>query len=455
MILMSAESQGIRAESPQPLVERAAPQIQAKAAIPSLSQQQVRRALRLSIWEGALATIPISITGAIGGSVFLTGFALLLGANSFQLGLLGALPFIGQLFGFLSAYLEERLGARRMLVLISALGGRLIWVVLLALPFLSFLRGAEVAIFLLGIAISHALNGMAGNAWLSWMSDLVPPRERGRYFGVRNMVGSVVAMAVTFGAGLVVDHFRADGQEALGYALIFSVAVITAIGAALVLAQQPEPPLRRDAQARLKVGELFSLPLRDSRFRTFTLVAAAWAMATGIAAPFFNAYGLEQLNLSFAMLSLQAIVTSAVALVFQPLIGRLQDSLGDRTVLLGSICGTLLLPWGWVLSTPDNIMPLWFTSVFSGIFWPGISQGMVNVLMDRAPVVGRGAAIACYGAVTGLGTFVAGLLSGVVATALVDVTIALGPLSLSNLTILFVGTSIARGIVLLMFWRTL
>ena len=61
-----------------------------------LSPSEVQRGLLLSIWEGAVANIHISITGAIGGSVFLSGFALLLGVNNFQIGLLGALPFIGQ-----------------------------------------------------------------------------------------------------------------------------------------------------------------------------------------------------------------------------------------------------------------------------------------------------------------------------------------------------------------------
>jgi MFS family permease len=449
---MSAESQAVQEQTNQRAAQ-SAPRISPQQE--TLSPQQVRRGLRLSVWEGALATIPISITGAIGGSVFLTGFALLLGADSFQLGLLGALPFVGQLFAFLAAYLEERLGKRRMLVVVSALGGRLIWAVLLALPFMTFLRGSEVAIFLIGIAISHALNGMAGNAWLSWMSDLVPPRERGRYFGLRNMVSSIVAMAITYTAGLIVDAYRGNGQEELGYAVIFSVAVFVAIIAAIVLAQQPEPPMRRETQARLGVRDLFTLPMRDRKFRSFTLVAAAWAFATGIASPFFNAYGLEGLNMSFAMLSLQAIVTSAVALVCQPFIGRLQDSLGDRTVLLGSIAGTLLLPWGWVFSTPDNILPLWITNICAGIFWPGINQGIVNLLMDRAPVAGRGAAIASYGAITGFGTFIAGVVGGIIAAALVGTTIALGPITLTNLTILFVATSIGRTIVLFMFWRTL
>lgn len=434
---------------PAAQTERAAP-----AAEPaSLSPSDVRRALRISTLEGAVATVNISITGAIGGSVFLTGFAMLLGANSFQLGILGALPFIGQLTGFLGAYLEERVGNRQSLVLYGALAGRLIWALLLALPFLSFLGGAQLMVFFLGLACSYALNGIAGNAWLSWMSDLVPARERGSYFGMRNTVAAIAAMASTYLAGTALDAMRGRDQEALGYALIFGVAVLAAFGAAALVARQAEPPMRPRPQVSLR--EMAGAPLRDQVFRTFVLGNVGWAFVTGIASPFFNAYGLTTLHMSFATLGLMAVVTSAVSLIFGPLVGRLQDKLGYRRVLVACITGTIALPWGWVLSTPDNLLPLWLTTVFSGVFWPGLNQGLANVMMERAPAEHRGASIAAFSAVTGLGTLVAGLVGGLIATAVAGVELAVGPYTIVGLAFIFVLSSLGRAVMAAVFWKTL
>ncbi len=418
-----------------------------------LTPAEVRRSLRLSTWEGAVATVHISITGAIGGSVFLTGFALLLGANSLQLGMLGALPFIGQLFQFVGAYLEERAGNRRGLVLSTALAGRLIWALLLTLPFMSFLGGAQIAVFFFGLACSCALNGIAGNAWLSWMSDLVPARQRGSYFGLRNTVAAVAAMATTFLAGRALDSTRAIGQEPLGYAAIFGVAVLAAVGSAALVARQAEPPIT--PKGRVNLADMLSGPLRDRNFRNFIAANAGWALATGVAAPFFNAYGLSSLKLSFSTLALQAIVTSAVSLVFGPLMGRLQDKYGYRRVLVLCIIGTLPLPWGWVLSTPTNILPLWLTAIFSGVFWPGINQGMVNLLMERAPASYRGAAMASFSAITGVGTLVAGLLGGVLASLIANWTLAIGPYQIVGMAFLFVLSSFLRAVMVGVFWKTL
>jgi MFS family permease len=426
--------------------QRSAPALPPDAPLPPSA---IARGLRLSIIEGLLTNIHITVTT----NAFLTGFALLLGAGDFELGVIAALPFVGQLFQFMGAYLEARLGNRRMLTAVTAAISRALWALIAALPFLAALGAARLPLFLLILAVSQALIGIAVNTWTSWMSDLVPARQRGRYFGTRNTITSITAMAAAWLAGRAVDYYRSNNNLALGYAIIFGVAVVSALAGAFLLTLKPEPPLRRSE--RVHIGALFTAPLRHIGFRTLSLASAGWALAIGIAAPFFNAYGIQTLGLSFASLAIFSIVTSAVALVTQPLIGRLQDRYGDKRVMIASVIGTVLLPWGWVLATPTFLLPLWLNAAGSGIFWPGITQGWVNLVMERAPSENRGAYVASYGAITGLGTFVASLLGGVIAAALNGTTVHIGPLLLNHYAILFVASSVGRAIMGLVFVRRL
>jgi MFS family permease len=427
------------------------PDVQAstQAPVSSLPPSAVQRGLRLSIAEGSLSNVHLTVTAG----AFLTGFALLLGASDFELGVIAALPFIGQLFQFVGAYLEERLGERRMLVAITAGIGRALWLLIAALPFVAVLGTARLPIFLVLLAASQALLGIAANAWTSWMSDLVPPRQRGRYFGTRNTITSITAMVSSWLAGRALDSYRGTSAESFGYALMFGAAVVCAIAGAYILTKKPEPPLRRSQ--RVDIRKLFSAPLRHRRFRSLSFASAGWAIAIGVSAPFFNAYGIQDLKLSFAQLAIFGIVTSTVALITQPLIGRLQDRYGDKRVMVGSVLGAIFLPLGWVVATPTFLLPLWLNAAGSGIFWPGITQGWMNLVMERAPAEGRGAYVASFGAITGLGSFVASLLGGAVAAGLGGTMLHLGPLLLNHYAILFVVTSLGRALMALVFARKL
>jgi hypothetical protein len=75
--------------------------------------------------------------------------------------------------------------------------------------------------------------------------------------------------------------------------------------------------------------------------------------------------------------------------------------------------------------------------------------------MDRAPANYRGAALASFSAITGVGTLAAGLLGGVLATLLGGAQLAVGPFQIMGLGFLFVLSSFLRAVMVGVFWRTL
>ncbi|MFB0509862.1 MAG: MFS transporter, partial [bacterium] len=81
-----------------------------------INDSKIKYGLRISVIEGSFAQIHINLTGGM----FLTGFALYLGANVFQIGLLAAIPALLTSFGFLSGILVNRLKARKRPVVLSS-----------------------------------------------------------------------------------------------------------------------------------------------------------------------------------------------------------------------------------------------------------------------------------------------------------------------------------------------
>lgn len=395
-------------------------------------------ALRLSIVEGALANVFVSITA----NGLVTGLALYLGAGPLVLGILGALPFISQLFQLLGAYLEERNGERRMLSVWSEGLSRAVWIPIALLPLWQLSKTISLPIFVILQLISAALMGIAVNTWTSWMTDLVPAHRRGRYFGVRNTVASFAAMLAGLASGYALDYFKTNANEGIAYAATLGFGLVVAAIGLVLLRLQAEPPMQRREHPALRT--MFLAPLADVDYRKLIASATVWAFAVGIAGPFFTAYGINTLHMNFADLAYMGIVTSIASMICYPFVGRLQDRFGDKIVLLVSAACVVPLPMGWFLSSPNWLWPLFGTSLFAGVFWPGINQGFANLSMARAPSTGKGAYLAAYGAVSGIGVVVSGLLGGVIAELLKHHTFLFMGITFNHYAVLFVSSMVIR-----------
>ena len=378
--------------------------------------------MRLGVAEGVLTQVHMSLT--IG--TLATGLALLLGASSFELGFLAALPVLGTLMQFPAAWWIERSGKRRGLAVTGSLG-RQLWLVPALLLFLPLATPVKLALFLLASGIGHMLLAVAANAWTAWMTDLIPPSVRGRYFGTRGAMASGAAMLVGYGGAWLVDRGKVAGNEATTYAGLLIVAAVCGGLGSLLLARQPEPGT--PSGVRRGWRNLLLLPLRNQLFRSWIGTFMIWQVGLGIAAPFFVAYGLTVLNLPLRTLALMDTLSSLMGLLAQPYWGRLADRIGQGRVLRLCMLLVVPLPWIWLLVTPDRIWPLFVNGMLSGVLWAGLGMTQTNRLMEQAPAEGRSAYFATYSVATGLTYTAASIGAG----ALIS-TIGLDPVTIAGLT---------------------
>ena len=129
---------------------------------------ETRRGLRIATLEGSAA----AVHNVLVGSAFLTGFALAWGANDFQLGLLGAIPFLGSLFQVVGAYVADRWpDHRRLTVALIGLLSRGTWFVIAAAPFLCGDSSARGMAWILALYFFYqATQNASGPGWVAWMA---------------------------------------------------------------------------------------------------------------------------------------------------------------------------------------------------------------------------------------------------------------------------------------------
>ncbi|MCA1596405.1 MAG: MFS transporter [Chloroflexi bacterium] len=406
---------------------------------------EIARGLRISIWEGSLATVFAWLTF---NSVFLTGFALMLGATNTEIGILGGLTAMTALSQVVCPYLAVRAPSRKWLMVLTAYPGRVLWLVILLIPFLPIHGHARVWLLLGIFAVSMALINFPSPAWTTWMADLVPEQHRGRYFGRRNMIMGAAGMVATLLSGFykdAVSHQTDARSQAIGFATVFGVGVLFAVGGWVAIARQPEPPAR--AEAPLHPADLIRLPFRRPRFRRLSLFFFSWVIAVTIPAPYFAVYMIEILKLSYSQMNFLSFVVQLGGLAALPFWGYLADKFGNRPVI--AICMGLvsLLAWPWLLATayPHHAMLiLSLNNVLSGLGWYGLALAQFNLVIAVTPQAQKQVYLAALSAVTGIGSFLGPLIGAWLLHVLSGFHLSLFGLPLWPMEVLFVLSSFGR-----------
>ena len=391
--------------------------------------------------------------------VFLIGYALLLGVNDFQLGLLAALPFLAQMLQPLGALLVQGLKRRKTFTLSGAVFFRGIWIFLVFIPFLHVSKSHKILLFLCIVALSAVVNNLTTVSWLSWMADLVPQKIRGRYFGVRNNILQIVTMCVYFGGAKLLDWFKNlkpdeinlkifdipgfSNLSVLGFISVFTMGVIAALCAAFLLSFQPEPTFHRYASKRGFLEDMLT-PFRHKEYQRLILFFVVWSFSIGIATPFWMPHMLKNLHLDYYVISLFSILAGIISLISQPLWGKLIDRYGCKPVLRFNLAFIMFTPYLWFFVTPRNYSLLWLDAIMGGIFWVGFNLAIFTIVLQISPEEGRPYFLASTSFVNGLFAFLASIIGGIIASQLSGFRWELFGQILVNFHILFLLSALGR-----------
>ena len=413
-----------------------------------LNRLEILQGMRLSIWDGAFATVHASLTAG----AFLTGFALWLGANDLMLGLLTAIPTFAGLVQIVASYFGQQPGSRKHFVAWSAVIGRTLWLPILIAP-LFLPRPLALTAFVILFAASFCMLNITVPAWTSWMSDLVPADHRGRYFARRNIVAGIVGMLIGLPAAWFLDMAtRRHHWESVGFGVLFGIGVAGGIASFLALLRQPEPRPRTAAEPRaagLKgIVEFYRAPFADRNFRSLLIFNMVFVTGQFFAAPFFVVYALRNLHFDYIWLQLFSTLTSLAGLGSMAMWGYLADKFGNKPLLAIGVVGVFFLPVMWMLTTPEHphaaLAIVSINNLAGGLFWAGVGLTQFNLLIRLSPPEKTGVYVATMAAVTGLTGGLAPLVGGMVMHGLEGWHAHLFGFAISNFQVTFAIAALLR-----------
>ena len=221
------------------------------------------------------------------------------------------------------------------------------------------------------VAVQQAATAFVGVAWTSWISDLVPPRLRGRFFGRRNLVCNALGAATAAVAGLAV---RAAGDDPLP---TFLALIGAGVGFRLVslsfLSAQPEPHPARSAPGGLL--RQLRRPLAHPTFRRYLAFGGLWGFSVNLASPFFTVYMIEEAGVGADVALAFAALGTVSNLAGQRVWGPLCDRYGDHQVLRTAGLAAALQPLWWLLTGPEGAgyALMAALSATGGFAWAGVA----------------------------------------------------------------------------------
>jgi MFS family permease len=358
---------------------------------------------------------------SITGSGFIAAFALLLGANNFQIGVLAALPFLTMPLQVTTVALVDRLRRRKVIAVTGWFASQSLWVPIALIPLFLDIPGAGAVSALLGlVAVQSLFTAIQNSAWNSWLRDLVPQKTMGEFFARRLRYATIAAMGFGLAAAGFVDFWRdksSPGSEAYGYTIaILAGALTLGLASPFFRSLMPEPAMPPPSGGRSIFASLAD-PFQDRNYRVLLLFHFLWHLSIHLAMPFFAVYMLTRLGLPVSAVLGFSVLSQAFNVMFLRVWGPLADRVGNKAVISVSASLLLFVILGWTFTTnPERyfltIPLLVVLHMLAGAASAGLNISTGTIGLKMAPQGRATAYLAATSVVANLGAGIGPLIGG-------------------------------------------
>lgn len=389
-----------------------------------------RTSLRACLAEGVVA----EVIAAFCGGAAVTAWAFHLEAGATLIGLLFGLTYFSQALQFPAAWMTSRFGRRRVAIWGHA-ASRLLLLGLVPLPFLPLSTTAKQAWLLTLLSASAVLVMVGHNAWLTWVTDLVPARIRGRFFGKRTAYATFVGTSVALLAGHWIDRARELGDMSKTLSLMAAIGFTAGLLTTWLMSKQHEPGNEPDE--RMRFGDL-KAPFVHEATRRLLAYQVLWNAAVGLTISVTAVYMLRELHVGFVGVGLYNATLALSRVLSAPHWGRAIDRLGSRPVLVFCAIGAALTSSLWVAIVPGQIGLIALEAGLTGLLMAGHEIALFAIPMAVVPQKNRPVHLAAFAMVGGIAFGIASTAGGMASAMLASAAIPLGP------RLLFVVSSLGR-----------
>jgi MFS family permease len=325
------------------------------------------------------------------GEAYITAFALAIGLGEVASGVTSSVPMLcGGVLQLLSLYALPRFGSYKRWIVTGVALQAAVFVPLIIAAVCGSI--AAWAFFIL-ISCYWGFGLASAPAWNAWISHIVPNKVRSRYFARRTRVIQIATLIGFLGGGCWLGYMKEANLLLAGYAILFSLALMSRVASAFFLDQH-----------QTSASDDFAPPRTTSLWRTWSsvspkaryLIAYLVAMTVFIqfSGPYFVPFMMKQIGFSY--LAFVSILASAlIARAFSmSLWGKVARKYGSQRLLWIGGLGLLPLSTLWIFS--DSWAWLVFVQALSGFLWSAYELAFFLMFLDYIPQRRRADMLSIY-----------------------------------------------------------
>jgi MFS family permease len=365
--------------------------------------------------------------GVLSGSSvnFLNIYAARLGANSFQIGLLGAMAAAVSLMLAIPSghWIQKRpIGKAVFWTSVVYRIGFLLWV---PLPWLFGNEGQISALIILALLMAIPLTPLSVG-FNALFAAAVPDEYRAHVAGIRNIVLSISFIVSSLVSGYLLENIPFP----IGYQIVFAIGFFGAAMSSVhlyfirPLSSDVKPPLSepepvRGPERTAPRSNFLSAIRADvwsGDFRKILLVMLGFHLSQYIALPLFPLYQVHNLNLTDNEIGISSALFYLTVLIGSTQLRRIVHWLGHKQVTAIGVVGMGLYPFFLALS--QTAFHFYLLSALGGVSFSLVGGAYANYMLENIPAHDRPAYLAWYNVILNASILAGSLIGPVIATGM-------------------------------------
>lgn len=262
-------------------------------------------------------------------------------------------------------------------------------------------------------------------ASIDWVDSLVLEEVRGSFYALRQSVTMIVSMVASFVMGILVDVLKDNHLELLFVILGTTIIIVQSIGMVAISMMKEKrtsffdetghevvgslAKKRRSAKEQLvdvSIGKEFMQIAKMPMFWKVLIAECLWLTGFALSASFNTSYFLNELNLSYTLISAFSFASCFIQSFLGPKFGKRADKVGTAKVT--SMLVAVMACYALVLTfaVPKNgIIMYVISAILYAVAYSFVQVGILDLKLENFPKEKRIILLSYAGIISGVFTY--------------------------------------------------